>query len=119
VTSRADLEAELFAAQLGAALSILPVKGLLGKPVSQGARAAARSGIREGAQVFATGVRRRSLVLFAQGVKQGLYSSVTREVATMAFMDQAMQHLVTGPFADALRREFPVYDEFDDEPRRE
>lgn len=107
---RAEVEAELFAAQLGMLLSIVPVAGSVTRPVASGVSVAARSGAQAGLRVFTTGVRQNAMIMFAHGLKHGLVLGIVREAVTMEFMNLALGKLLVDPVIEALEREFPAYD---------
>ncbi|MCW8900038.1 MAG: hypothetical protein OQK75_05395 [Gammaproteobacteria bacterium] len=131
VMSQAELEAELFAAELGLALSFIPYAGrVLGTSARVGkvvirqgirgsARVAARYGrmstrsigrslTREGAHQVGRSIRTRFTRQLAEQLKHGFVYAVARELVEDQLFDVLLQKLLFGP---ALQR---IYSDFQD-----
>jgi hypothetical protein len=109
--SRAEVEAELFAAQLGLALSFIPEAGTVLRVGARGATTAVRAGIRSTARSLAAGARRATLRgltaaagraitrEMAASLKQGLVVAFVREITS----DQAMDSVLSAILEPVLR----------------
>ena len=120
VLSRAEVEAELFAARLGVALSFIPEVGsLLGKGASATARlgvkgaagAAVRStrefakgGVKAASRAFANRLTKAT----AESLKRGVWRAIAEELATDQMMEIALNKLLIEPRIQAIMRETTV-----------
>ena len=113
VLTRAEVEAELFAAQLGLAFAFIPeVGGILGRYLGIGARAGTRVA-GEAAEEVVEGATRsaframRGYVLreMAQSLKHGVLVAFIREIATDQVMDLVVSKLIAEPIILEMQRE--------------
>ena len=106
VISRADVEAELFAAQLGLVLSFVPEVGTIlrlgAKPAATaGARAVTRRALRRGVRVLAHRAAARITRQVAEQLKHGLAVAIAREI----IVDQVVEQLLVKLFIEPTMRQ--------------
>ncbi len=107
VLSRAEVEAELFAAQLGLALSFIPEVGTIVRSGVVVGRSVARHGVRQGARVAARFGRAQVSRTLRKALEQPLAEAFAREMATEVVMDQVM-NTVLEPIMQQIEREIAV-----------
>lgn len=100
---RAEVEIELFAAELGLALSFLPVGGAVARGGAVAVRSAAS---RHGAQLFVRWARGAVTASMRASLRHGVAVALVRELATDQVMDLVLGRLVLGPAVAELQREF-------------
>jgi hypothetical protein len=100
---RAEVEIEQFAAELGLALSFLPVAGTAARA---GAVAVRSAGSRYGAQLFVRWARGAVTASMRQSLRHGVAVALVRELATDQIMDKVLGTYVLGPAIAELQREF-------------
>lgn len=108
VLTHAEVEAELFAAHLGLALSFIPEAG----SILRGGRTAIRGALRTGsavvgARIAGRMVLRRASRDMAERLAEGLLQSFVREMVTNVVIDQVAQRLL-GPLVQSVAREASV-----------
>lgn len=108
VLTYAEVEAELFAAQLGLALAFIPEAGSILRGGRTAVRAAVRTGsVIAGARVAGRILRRRVSREMAERLAEGLMNAFVREMITNAVIDQVMQRVLE-PVIQAVSREASV-----------
>jgi hypothetical protein len=125
VITRAEVEAELFAAELGLALSFIPeAAGIIGRAargfeivMEQGVRGSARavvSGARraltlEGAQAAAAALRNRFAAALAERLKDGLAQAIAVEFVKAEVMNELLGKLLIEPVIEGIYQDFKDY----------
>jgi hypothetical protein len=119
VITRADVEAQLFASQVGLALSFLPVAGLLGKGGAVVVRTVVTEGVTEAVEIAGVSLRGAMAVSaeeitaaighsltreLAEKLERGLVLALIKEIATNEFM-QAFIARVMEPFIKSIQDE--------------
>ncbi len=118
VISRAQVEAEMFAAQLGLALSFIPeAGGIVARGLGVGARAGSRAaaelaeeGLEQGLRASRGGIRRAIVGRLsreaAESLKHGIMVAFAREIITDRVMDALVGKLMIEPIVQGLYREY-------------
>lgn len=119
VISRAQLEAELFAAQLGVALSFIPEAGsIVAKGLGIGVRAGTRAGARVAGELAEEAVEQtatrgigRAIIgrlsrEAAESLKHGVLVAFAREIVTDQVMDALVGKLMIEPIVQEIYREY-------------
>jgi hypothetical protein len=114
VLTRAEVEADLFAARLGLALAFIPGVGKALGALRQGIRGAARAGVVAGVRMAGRYVARQISREIAEALARDLLAAFVREVITNVVMDRVIgamlepiiqqvyrEALITGPVGGA------------------
>jgi hypothetical protein len=107
VIRRAEVEAELFAAQLGLALAFIPKARSILRLGSYGGKAIARAGIVRGSRIIRRHISRRITREMAEQLSKELITVFVREITTDLVMDKVMQ-LVLEPVIQHIEREATI-----------
>ena len=107
VLSRAEVEAELFAAHLGFALSFIPNVRSIARVGAVGSRAVLRRGVVRGARLSFRLGQRATLRAMRENLKHGVIVAFVREVATDQFMDQLITKIIE-PIIQRIEREVAI-----------
>jgi hypothetical protein len=118
--SWADVEAELFSAELGLALAFIPEigrltgaalkgsKGVVKGAVRNSAKAAVTTTTSTGAIATARALKERFSAHLAQAIKQSLVVALAYELAKNELQDLLMEKIVFEPIQQAIQREYSV-----------
>ncbi len=99
--SWAEVEAELFSAQLGLVLAFVPEVGSILRTGSRVASTAVREGVSEGAKVAMRALRARIAKDIAHSLEKGIERAIIREVVTDQVMNQLFSRIL-GPINQAI-----------------
>lgn len=102
VISRAEVEAGLFAAKLGLALSFIPELPAVLRTGTTVARAIAKKGTREGLKLTGRIVKRRITRQVAANLRDGFARAYAKELAVDFAMDQFVQLLLEDVIRDIM-----------------
>jgi hypothetical protein len=125
IMTRAEVEAELFAAELGLALAFIPeIKPILGG-AAKGIQVIAREGVPgsaravvqqvrrgltgEGLKAAASALRERFAAQVAEQLKDGLVEAMIKQLAVNEVMDLFLSKLLVEPVLDRIQEEFRDY----------
>jgi hypothetical protein len=115
VISRADVEAGLFAAELGVVLSFIPVAGRIlkagAKPVEQAvgkavARELAEEASAEGASTLARGATAYVTRSVVRALQSGLAEAFVVEMAKAEVINELLGKMLVGPAIEQLQRDY-------------
>lgn len=87
VLTRAEVEAELFAAKLGLVLSFIPEAGSILKGAQYGVKAVSRAGLMAGARIMGRYVVRRVTKQMIEALAEPFFKALVREVVADRVMD--------------------------------
>jgi hypothetical protein len=108
VLSAAEVEAGLFAAELGALLAFLPA----GKQLASGAtvvtKAIVRRGVSRGTQIALRYYRQRLTIQLVQQLQRELVPALVKEFAEEKLEDYLFDKLLMGPAMEQLQNELLV-----------
>lgn len=107
VISRAEVEAELFAAQLGLALSFIPEAGSILRVGRYGIRAVSRAGLAGGTRIVGRYIGRRITREMVEALSRNLAAAFAREVITNVVIDQVIA-AVMEPIIREVEREATI-----------
>jgi hypothetical protein len=102
--SKAELELDLFMAELELALSIIPELGSIGRGAVKGATAIGRHGVRGGLVRISVQARRALFVSIGRQAKQGLAKAFVTALVTDRMMALVLPHLL-GPVIEGVEAE--------------
>lgn len=102
--NHAELELDLFMAELELVLSIIPEAGQIGRGVARAGSTLGRHGLRRGAVRLTLQARRALLQSVAQQVRQGLARAFITALVTDRAMAMVLPH-VLGPVMEAVQAE--------------
>ncbi len=115
VGSRAEAEVELFASELGLALSIIPEAGTILRGVSSAGKSVVREGLIEGTTLALRATQRALLAAVEKQLAQGLERVIIREVLTDRVMDLVVTSALT-PVIEAMAKEAQFQRSIDGSP---
>lgn len=104
VLTRAEVEADLFAAKLGLALSFIPEAGSILKGAQYGVKAVSRVGLRAGARIMGRYVVRRVTKQMIEALAQPFFKALVREVVADRVMDAVISKALE-PLMAHIQRE--------------
>lgn len=107
VLSRAEVEADLFAAKLGLVLSFVPEVGSILRVGRYGVRATLRAGVSGGARIVGRYVARRITREMVEALSRNLILVFAREVITNEVMEQVISRTME-PYLQYLERETTI-----------
>ncbi|WP_165226770.1 hypothetical protein [Aquisphaera insulae] len=117
VLSRAEVEAELFAADLGAALAFIPAGKLLGKFAAGGiAGKVAQGEIRQAGRALATRVVRVITVETVKALRQDLILVLARDLLVMEVFQYLMGRMVQ-PLMMQIQHDLATFEQLDEMAR--
>jgi hypothetical protein len=100
VISRAEVEAQMFCARLGLALSFIPVAGKITSVATRGIKAAVSQGFRAGARA----ALRAEMDDLAKSLTVQLGPGLAAQVATIPLMMQVMESILDPVIEDVIRQ---------------
>jgi hypothetical protein len=103
IASYAELELELFMAEVETAMNIIPMAGKAAKVGIQGARATLKQGLRAGLRATGRQAVKQLLGQITKELKQGLVSSFVREVVQQKVMEVVLNHVLEPVIADLYK----------------
>jgi hypothetical protein len=104
IISRAEVEAELFAAKLGLALAFIPDAPAIAKGGIVGARVALEEGVMAGARSVFGAVRQSAMRAMAHALEKGLIETFVKECVKAEMINLVVERVMT-PVIEDIERE--------------
>jgi hypothetical protein len=112
VFNYAELEAELFAADLGVALSFIPIPGMAKTAGVIGGRAAktlVTTGARAAGGLVVRSVHRVLTKAMVKAIRAGLVKEFVKQLVIGEIMSRAISHFIIDPVVEQMQREHLTY----------